>query len=564
MGLVRILPDSVVNKIAAGEVVERPASVARELVENAIDAGATDIRVEVRGGGGHLVRVRDDGCGMSAEDAGRALERHSTSKISSADDLFRIATMGFRGEALPSIAAVSRLELTTKERGALAGVRILVEGGRVVRVAEAGAPDGTEVAVRDLFFNTPVRRRFLRTARTETSHIAAAVTWEALVRHGVGFTLVADGDEIIRAPAVPSPRDRIAALFGADVARDLLPVEGARGAVRASGFVSPPGVTRGNRTGQHFFVNGRPVEDRVLRFAVADACDGLVPAGRHPILFLFLEIEPHEVDVNVHPAKREVRFRNGALVRDLVRDAVAAALRAASPAAASRPPAYETREGGGVFDRVPGPSGVQEAMPLGEGRGEEPGRRLRILGQSGGLYIVCEGPDGLVIVDQHAAHERVLFERLMRGYAAGAGEVQRLLVPAVIELPPAERLAAEEYAHVLRALGIGIEPFGGSAVKVDQLPACIGTVDAARLMRDAVAALAAEGRGGAVREEMARVAARKVCRAAVKARDDLPAEALAALVDDLLRCERPGTCPHGRPTMITIPRGELDRRFGRA
>jgi DNA mismatch repair protein MutL len=568
MGRIKVLPDAVVNKIAAGEVVERPASVVKELVENAIDAGATDIRVEVHKGGRSLIRVRDNGCGMARDDALLALERHSTSKIAVADDLVAVRTMGFRGEALPSIAAVSRLELTTKERGALAGTRIIVEGGTVLEVREAGAPDGTEVVARDLFFNTPVRRTFLRSERAEIIHITAAVMYQALPRAAVGFTLIADDEELIKAPPVRGTLDRISSLFGADLAGELVPFHGERGHARVSGFVSRPEVTRGNRSGQHFFVNVRPVQDRILSFAVAEACEGVIPARRHPLLFLFIEIEPQAVDVNVHPAKREVRFRNGALVRDLVHECLSSALRGAglgtAPAVAEPASRYETKVGAGLFERVPATPAAQGSLPWEPADGSAvAGGGLRPLGQVGSLYVVCDEGGTLAIIDQHAAHERVLFEEVMKLHAGGHGELQRLLIPAVVNLSPAEYAVACEYAEVFRALGIGVEPFGKNAVKIDHLPACLGPVDPERLARDVIGELAEEGRSRAVKDELARDVAAKVCRAAVKKRDALTVEEMRRLVADLVACETPHTCPHGRPTMIRLSPEELEKRFGR-
>lgn len=572
MTRIRVLPDSVANKIAAGEVVERPASVVKELVENALDAGANEISVEVRKGGIALVRVRDNGCGMGRDDALLSLERHSTSKIAAAADLFSIRTMGFRGEALPSIAAVCRMEITTRERGAHAGTRLAVEGGAIADTRAAGAPEGTEVAVRDLFFNTPVRRKFLKSERTEVAQVAATVIHEALPKPAVGFMLVSDGEELVMAPAVNDRLSRISSLFGADLAKILVGCKSANGPVSLEAFVSPPELTRGNRTDQHFFVNGRPVQDRALSFAVANAYEGIIPARRYPVIFLFLEIEPSEVDVNVHPTKREVRFRNSALVREVIRETLVSAIggsgqpRDASRATGVQPPRYETREDRGVFERVPFVPLVQEPLPYEGGRalpGDERGR-LRPLGQIKNLYVLCEDEDGIAIIDQHAAHERVLFERVMAFHETGKGELQRLLIPVTVSLTASQSVFLAEKMEIFRSLGLGLEPFGAHAVKIDHLPACLGDVNPERLLRDTLGELAEEGRASAVKERLAELVARKVCHAAVKRRDALPPEQLQRLVDDLMRCQTPHTCPHGRPTIIRMSSDELAKKFGRA
>jgi len=573
---IKLLPESVANKIAAGEVVERPASVVKELIENSIDAGATEIWVEVRKGGVSLVRVRDNGCGMEREDALLALARHSTSKIAEASDLFCIRTMGFRGEALPSIAAVSRMDLTTKEPGALSGTKISAEGGKVGDVREVGVPEGTEVVVRDLFFNTPVRRKFLRSERAETSQIASTVISEALSRSGIGFTLISDEEELIKAPVVEKMLDRISSLFGPDIAKGLLMCEGKRGAISLTGFISSPELTRGTRADQHFFVNGRAVQDKILSFAVADACSGILPAKRHPVAFIFLEIEPNEVDVNVHPSKREVRFRDVSLVRDLVRSALLGALGGpgmfresgvSTFAATVREPedGYQTKGEGGVFERAPVAPPAAGHLPW-EGSdvllGEKTDK-LRPIGQIRNLYIVCEDEDGMVVVDQHAAHERILFEKVMAIHEKGKGELQRLLLPVNVSLSAAEAALMEGYREVFRSLGLGVEAFGKNAVKVDHLPACLGDVNPERLVRDVLGELMEEGRGRAVRNGIAQIVATKVCHAAVKRRDPLRPEQIQRLINDLLKCGAPYTCPHGRPTMFRMSRAELDKRFGR-
>ena len=578
MTRIRRLPEAVVNKIAAGEVVERPASVVKELIENSIDADATVISVEVRRGGKSLIRIRDNGCGMARDDALLALERHSTSKITGADDLFTVRTMGFRGEALPSIAAVSRIELTTKEQGALGGTRVTVSGGRVEDVRETGAPDGTEIVVRDLFFNTPARRKFLRSDRVELSHIVSAVTWQALARPGIGFTLIADGEEVIEAAPTSDARGRVSSLFGPDIAREIIPVGGKDEAITLTGFIGKPGLTRGNRSAQHYFINRRPIRERMLNFAVTDAFGGLLPLRRYAVVFLFLEVGSGEVDVNVHPAKREVRFRNVYRVRDLVRETIADALGNAdlSPgmglaglrgAVGESTAGYVTRMDRKTIERIPVESLTREPLPWEEREGvlAGPGKKaILAIGQIKNLYVVAETPEGLAIIDQHAAHERVLFERVMSLYRQRNAVIQPLLIPAVVNLPVSEFVLAHDYLDVFKALGIGVEDFGKNSLKIDSLPACLGSVDPERLIRDIVGELAEKGRSAAVEDEMAELVAKKVCRAAVKRRDSLKGEELQRLVDDLLSCENPYTCPHGRPTIVKISMEELDKKFGRA
>jgi DNA mismatch repair protein MutL len=578
MANVMVLPENVVNKIAAGEVVERPASVVKELVENAIDAGATDISVELLKGGKSVIRVRDNGCGMGSEDARRALQRHSTSKIAEASDLFCISTMGFRGEALPSIAAISHLEITTKEKGATAGTRIVATGGRIEEVRECGAPDGTEVVVHDLFFNTPVRRKFLLTKRAELSRIASVITWHALARPAIGFSLISDGQEVLKVPPVKTLLDRLSSLFGTETTRRLVPLEMEKDGVSLAGFISKPELTRGNRTGQYFFINARPVRDKILSFAVFDAYVGVLPSKRHPVVFLFLQIEPHEVDVNVHPTKREVRFRNAYMVQDFLRGALrdtlatvdlSTEMELASRESVMREPrtTYTTRKRGGVTERVPGKEVSQEPLPW-ETEGvpveERPvERELHALGQMRNLYILCEGPEGLAIIDQHAAHERILFEKLMRLYKEESSEVQGLLAPVVVNLTASEFVLASDYLKMFRALGIMVEKFGKNALKIDGLPSCLGGIDAEALVRDMIGELAGEAKGNALDEEVAELVAGKACHSAVKKRDVLKNAELQGLVDDLFRCANPYACPHGRPTIVKITAEELDKKFKR-
>jgi DNA mismatch repair protein MutL len=593
MARIKLLPEQLVNKIAAGEVVERPASVVKELIENAIDAGAKDISVEVRKGGKAFIRVRDDGCGMDRDDLLLSLQRHSTSKIETADDLFKIETLGFRGEALPSIAAVSKMEITSKPSGAFAGRRVKITGGKIEEDVEAGAPEGTEITVSELLFNTPARQKFLRAIRAETSYVIAEVTRQALAHYTVGFTLVVDGDEVFRVAVAKEPLERITALFDANAAKQLMPVEAEKEGVRMRGFVSRLDLTRSTKKDQCFFVNKRPVECKALTFAIADVYSGMLPPRRFPVVFLYLEINPALVDVNVHPTKRVVKFQNEFFIRDIVREAVIDVLGKADlsqmlgfgdgvEAVREVPSAYVTRMELGVIERLPaaqpgGETGT-ETEPAAETKaGGETGTEtsaclfpaekssLRPVGQIQYLYVICETPEGMAIVDQHAAHEKVLFERIMQIYKEKAGEVQTLLTPVVVQLPANEFVVARDYIPIFKLLGFRVEQFGKNALKIDGVPACFRTIDAERVIRDVIADVFEGGKSMTVIErEMAERVAKKACRAAVKQRDILNREEIDRLLEDLLKCENPYTCPHGRPTIIKISKEELERRFGRS
>ncbi len=566
MGNISVLPEAVINKIAAGEVVERPASVVKELVENALDAGASQVEVEIRNGGKSLVRVRDDGCGMGRDDAVLAIERHSTSKIAGADDLFAVRTMGFRGERSPR-SRPSRGSRSSRREGGARRDQVFGRGGRAGEARDAGAPEGTEVTVRDLFFNVPARRKFLKSEAAENPASPPPSRRRRSPARAPGSPCAPTGRSSQALPGgLPAGEDRLPLRRRSSRRRCFLFEASAGGALR--GFVSPPGITRGNRAVQYLFVNGRPVQDRILSFAVSDACDGFIPARRYPVAFVYLEIEPREVDVNVHPAKREVRFRNAALARDLVRNAVSQALGGTGrPRAAGPAFTYESRAREGAVERVPvaaeggvprppetsarPPLGAETAvLPLEEA---EPAHRLRVVGQVKNLYVVCEDADGIAVVDQHAAHERILFEKVMRAREEGGGELQRLLIPSIVELSAHERALAAEHLEAFRSLGIGLEPFGKHALKVDHLPACLGAADPEALLRDVLAELAAEGGAGRSGTVAAAVAARSAAPPCGW-RDPLRGGSSGASVDDLMRCRSPFTCPHGAPDRHPHPR----------
>jgi DNA mismatch repair protein MutL len=573
------LPDDLVNKIAAGEVVERPASVVKELVENALDAGARSVHVEIEDGGVRLVRVRDDGHGMSRADAEMALERHATSKLHAFEDLQSIATHGFRGEALPSIAAVSDLALRTREEASPAGTEVAVAHGRRLHVRDAGHPRGTTVEVRDLFGAVPARRKFLRAAPTEAAHVAEALTLLALARPGTGFSLRSGGRTLLETPPVEGLAARLFQLFGAKLVEDVVPVEGGTEWATVRGFVSRPDRPRPARPNLRLFVNGRPVRDRALSKAVLEAYRSAGGGDRGFEAFLFVEVPPHMVDVNVHPAKTEVKFADGRTVFSAVERAVRAAL---SEGVREAPPAVL---GGTVAARAEGAvtaflerGGDPRVRPLwdrsgsgaslaSEGSGMAPPLEAPaplVLGQHRLVYIVASDGDELLLVDQHTAHERVRFERLQERAGRHAVESQGLLEPLVIDLPPDLRPVLDAHGEALRELGYDVEPFGGGATRLRAVPAILGSRDPGpsleRVLRDLKEREAADWAVAGTRD---RLAATLACHSAVRAGQPLNVEQMSSIVRDVLRTAHPTLCPHGRPTMVRVPREELSRWFGR-
>ncbi|MFM8414014.1 MAG: DNA mismatch repair endonuclease MutL [Planctomycetota bacterium] len=591
------LPQSVVNRIAAGEVVERPASVVKELLENALDAEPSRIDVELEQGGVALVRVVDDGCGIPAEELPLAVAAHATSKLRSADDLDRIATLGFRGEALASIGEVSRLTIRSRQPGA-AGAMITVDGGRVGEVAPDGCGTGTSVEVRQLFGNVPARRAFLRAAQTEWSHAAEAFVRTALAHQGVAFTLShqasAEGKprRAHDLPAAASWRERIAGIYGHELADRLLEVEADDGELAMSGYVGRPEDDMASGRLQHLFVAGRPFRDRSLLHAVQEAYRGLLLGGRQPIAFLRFDVPADAVDVNVHPAKMEVRFREPARLYRLVLSALrtrflagGTGTRLVPPSAAgpvepapsmfpawSRPPAAPlprpeaaAAAGAAVADRPraadrPAAWELDEAGP---GSPPAPERRMRAV-QMHDRYIVVESGEGIEVIDQHALHERLLYERLKASVATGGLEVQRLLVPERVELAPAELELVQDHAAALRQAGMQVEPFGGATVIVTSKPSLAGDTPARELVREVLDRLAAaSAAGGSAALLVDEVLHGLACKAAIKAGDPLSQAEVDALVHDRELVPESHHCPHGRPTSLTLSRRDLDRQFRR-
>jgi len=589
---IQVLPPGLVNQIAAGEVVERPASVVKELLENALDAGARSVQVDLEEGGLSLVRVADDGGGMGPEDAALCLERHATSKLRDAAGLAAIATMGFRGEALPAIASVSRLRLDTCAggEGPVPGTRMVVEGGRVVERVEVARARGTTVEVRDLFFNTPARRKFMRAAATEAGHASEAVLRLALSRGDVAFTLRSAGRAVLSSAAGAALRDRAGTALGREASRHLVEVDGTRGEVRVRGLVSSPDHSEATSRAVYLFVNGRYVRDRGAAHALLRAFAGSLPTGRHPAAVLFIDLPPGRVDVNVHPQKLEVRFADARSVYDAVVHVVSDALRtapwlrhAAAGVAERGPPAPLAAEDvAGVLAQAralgpapgappgsePGP-GVMAFPRAGVAAPEVPPASgyfgsLRYVGQHARTYLICEGPGGsLVVLDQHASHERLQFHRLRRGFDARQPPLQPFLIPQVVSLPPGPARALEAHLNEVARLGISVEPFGGESFAVKGAPAALGGADLGTLLSDLAQQLEQLERGSAVDEALDDLLATMACHSAVRANEEMTTEEARALLDALDGVDFKARCPHGRPIVFELPLADLERRVGR-
>ncbi len=654
MNRIRILPEAVANKIAAGEVVERPASVVKELLENAIDAGAKTIRVEVEVGGKRMIRVIDDGHGMAHDDALLAFERHATSKLRSADDLLSIATLGFRGEALPTIAAVSRLLLETRDEAEAEGTRIEFAGGKLMGVKPAGLPAGTTISVADIFYCVPARRKFLKSDTTELGHIASLVTHYALANPGKQFVLTTPTQEIINCPPAEKLADRVYQLFGKQALEELVEMPAVSSAFRAaitepqleegeekasltvSGFTSRPDIQRMNRNGIYIFVNRRLVRDRLILHAIHEAYRNILPPAVFPATLLFLEMPYDEVDVNVHPAKIEVRFRRSQFVHDFVRDTIRQALMGARPiasfaAAAASPQAGFSGNGSlsGGITPAPAESGVPRAMlppmeeiGLGSGVGSDGGfdltgaplrpveqripftsgaafgaalepaqisqagnwaanlaapgadvpaslprpeqiADLKPLGQVSASFIIAVNGEGLWIVDQHVAHERVLFEQHLEARRAGRVEAQRMLMPLVIELSPRQIVIFEKIAEELAANGFEVEPMGPKSVAIQAVPAGVGAPDAEKLLTEILDGIERENAAISIDTLQAKIAASTACHAAIKVNMPLEHSKMEWLLDALAKTDCPMSCPHGRPVVLRYSLKEIEKAFHR-
>src|SRR6516165_9315380 len=563
------LPPDLANQIAAGEVVERPASVVKELVENAIDAGARRLSIHTELGGKKQVRVEDDGEGMAPEDARLAIERHATSKIRRADDLVAIRTLGFRGEALPSIASVSHFVLRTRARGHLSATEIRVNGGMVSAAVEVGAPEGTAIEVNDVFYNLPARRKFLKSDAAESAQVSRVVTQLALAHPEVGFTLTSSTRSVLQWAPAASIRDRFFQIYGDRP--DLVELAKEAGGLGVRGFAAAlveQGPTRGP---QHVFVNGRIVRDRTIAHAIIDAYSMASIKERSPEVHLFIEMRPDEVDVNVHPTKAEVRFRDQSLVHEVVRRALMEALgqsdapqlqlrtespAAPVPAAATLP---DILSGGTYPNRwVPGAAAVHTPGPSASAI-----TPMIPLGQFRDTFIIAVDDDGVAIIDQHVAHERVLFERVMERLTSGRLESQRLLVPLVMDLAPSAHQALLGRAEELERLGFEIEPFGAATIRIAAVPALLRTEDSSKALLALADDLEGLDRGAHVRDALQRIAATTACHAAVKANDPLTYDKMMHILDELRATAYSTVCPHGRPVMLRLTRREIERNFER-
>ena len=608
---IRLLPEGVVNRIAAGEVIERPASVVKELVENAIDAGARSIEITLEESGRRLIRVADDGRGMDRDELPLALARHATSKLTEDDDLWSIETLGFRGEALPSIAAVSRLTLTSRRAGSDNAWSIEAAGGAPAACTPAARPQGTTVAVADLFYATPARLKFLKAPRTESGHAADTVNRLAMCHPAIGFTLVDDGRTVLRdGPHEDAPAGRLARLalvMGRDFANNALPIDAEREGVRLTGYAALPTLNRASAQHQYLFVNGRPVRDRLLHGAVRAAYADFLHRGRHPMAALFVDLAPDLVDVNVHPTKAEVRFRDTALVRGLIVGALKRALAAAGHHAATTVAddalaALRPHSGaiggdrGGAADRGYGLTPPSRAPLLAEAHArfqaplDSPSARIDgpppdaaawapaveteerppaayplgvARGQVHGTYVVAQTEDGIVIVDQHAAHERIVYERMKAALAEAGIQRQMLLIPEVVELDEAAVGRLESRAGELADLGLVLERFGAGAVVVREMPALIGNGDTQGLVRDLADELAEWDDSSTLRQRLADVCSTLACHGSVRAGRRLNADEMNALLRQMEETPHAGQCNHGRPTYVELKLADIERLFGR-
>jgi len=588
---IQVLPDEIAIKIAAGEVVERPASVVKELIENAIDAGARAIRVEIEGGGKRLIKITDDGCGIPTDELPLAFARHATSKLTTIADLFHIQTLGFRGEALASVAAISRLTFITRPKEQVGGTLIRIEGGVQQSLGPMGAPVGTSVTVENLFFNVPARLKFLKADATETGHIHRVVSHYAMAFPGIRFSLKSNGRQTFQTDGSGKLFDVLVTLWGLETAKQLVPVSGqTESGLTVEGFVGNPGLHRGRRDQIIFFINRRWIQDRALAQAVVQAYHTFLQVGRNPVAVLNIQIDPADVDVNVHPTKAEVKFKDPRAVFSAVQRPVRQAVLQESPLVR---PAQSWAEGsGGDPAWSPGGTGGS-AMGGWAGHGASPQASqfgleiqrplptespfdafqqpatddthlppLRVVGQIQQMYVIAEGPDGLYLVDQHAAHERILYEQMMAQQAQAAVASQRLLTPALLELSPAQAALIEAELDTLRTVGFELEPFGGQSYRLLALPQIFGQTDPVAAFLGVLEDML-DGAVPMARQTHEKIAIIVCKRASIKGGQTLSQNEMNELIHSLEACQNPRTCPHGRPTMLHMSAYQLAREFGR-
>lgn len=590
MGRIRILPDAIANQIAAGEVVERPASVVKELLENSLDAGAGEIRVDAEAGGRRLIRVADDGSGMLRDDALLAFERHATSKLREARDLFAISTLGFRGEALPSIASVSRLELETRAAEETTGTRIEIAGAKILKCDAFARPPGTTITVRDLFYNVPARRKFLRSEQTELAHLASLVTHYSLAHPDKSFELNHDGRRLLSVTPVATLRERVFQVFGSEVLEDLAAIrDREHEGFRLTGFVSRPRVQKQNRNSIYLFVNRRLIRDRLLLHALTGAYHNLIPPQTFPFALLFLDCPAEEVDVNVHPSKTEIRFQRGSFVHDFVRDSVretlvesrpvsAIPLPAAAQPAASLPMSefsLRMQSPPPQQARLVIPEAIDQELPVmtlppppappSAEAAETPESMadLRPIGQLKNSFIVATGRDALWVIDQHIAHERIWFEKVLRAFASGSADKQRLLVPIVLPLTVGQEIEYPRVAQELERAGFETAPFGQRTIAIQAAPAGLTPAQIETIVSEILEVAQGELRRATVEDVQRQVAASVACHASIKVNTPLDQARMEWLLAELAKCEYPDSCPHGRPIAIRYPLRDILKAFHR-
>ena len=573
---IQILSDETASRIAAGEVVERPASVVKELIENSLDAGASEISVSVEKSGSVLIRVNDDGEGMGPEDLALSVERHSTSKLKGEDDLFHIATLGFRGEALPSIASVSRMEIVSRPAAAAVGHRLRVEGGKKEALQAAAAAVGTSIEIRDIFFNTPARRKFLKSPATELSHICDAVNRMALANPEVQFRLFHDGRALADYAPVHDGRERLRQVFGRDIVKDLIPLAFQEGSLTVGGYISSAPASFPNTRYLMTFVNRRYVRDKVVTHAILQGYQSLLMKGQYPAVVLFLGVPFQDVDVNVHPAKFEVRFRRQSEVHEAVARAVRETLKRQAKEPTAQMPAVQTAPVTAVSEpplhytpratSEPDPSPLRAAVfPIRESGTVASGffSSMTVLGQILGCYLVCAYSEGLALIDQHAAHERVAYEKLRREMAAGEVLKQNLLIPQTVPLSPGELMLLERELPKLAHAGFILEPFGPDAYAITAVPALLPEGDYRPVVRQWIAELAEVDRSQSFRRHVDERLATIACHSVIRANRKLAMEEMRALLRELDDIEFATQCPHGRPVLVEFSRGELEKLFRR-